>query len=96
MNRRLVAARLEHELYLSRLGVKGTGGKRSVHSIPNYRENAPSISTSDKIPGNGSARKHLKYTGNEIMGIVTTHKSNLMPVRRDNPQAAIDAASMRR
>jgi hypothetical protein len=27
---------------------------------------------------------------------VVTHKSNLMPIRKDNKQAAIDAANMRR
>ena len=37
-----------------------------------------------------------KYTGDEIAGIVVTHKSNLMPIRKDNKQAAVDAASMRR
>jgi hypothetical protein len=52
--------------------------------------------TSDVIPGNGSKREAMKYTGNELMGIATTHKSNLMPIRKDNKQSAIDAASMRR
>jgi len=52
--------------------------------------------TSDRIAGNGLAKERKQYTGTEIAGIVTTHKSNLMPVRRDNKQAAIDAASMRR
>lgn len=54
------------------------------------------VPTSDKICGNGSIKETQKYTGNEIAGIVVTHKSNLMPVRKDNKQAAIDAAQMRR
>jgi hypothetical protein len=52
--------------------------------------------TSDRIAGNGLAKERSRYTGDEIAGIVVTHKSNLMPVRKDNKQAAIDAASMRR
>ncbi|HAI57756.1 MAG TPA: hypothetical protein DCM04_07420 [Saprospirales bacterium] len=96
MNRRLAKARAEHEQYLYRLGVRGTGGKRSIHSIPNYRQNSSQVISSNAVPENGTARSAVKYTGNEIAGIVTTHKSNLMPIRRDNPQAAVDAASMRR
>ena len=53
-------------------------------------------STSDVIPGNGTKKDSITYTGNEIAGIVVTHKSNLMPIRKDNKQAAIDAATMRR
>ena len=48
----------------------------------------------DYRPDNTSSA--VKYTGNEIAGIVVTHKSNLMPVRKDNKQAAVDAANMRR
>ena len=69
-------------------------GQRS--EIPNYRENSPRISTSDTICSNGTRKESTKYTGDEIAGIVVTHKSNLMPIRKDNKQAAVDAASMRR
>lgn len=34
------------------------------------------------------------YTGHNLLGIATMHKSNLVPIF--NPQAAIDAAQMRR
>ena len=83
---------IEHEAYLKKLGVKGNS--------KGYRSELPDLSTgprvtSDKV-GNGHAREANKYTGDEIMGIVTTHKSNLMPVRRDNKQSAVDAAQMRR
>jgi len=45
---------------------------------------------------NGVLKETTKYTGNEIAGIVVTHKSNLMPIRKDNKQGIIDAANMRR
>lgn len=83
----------EHEAFLKKMGVRGTK--------QDYRHSMPDLSTgprmtSDKIAGNGTAKDRQKYTGDEIAGIVVTHKSNLMPVRKDNKQAAIDAASMRR
>lgn len=83
------------EQFLRRVGYKGTASKTSVNEIPNYRTDNYRI-TSNAIPGNGSKKDQKVYSGTEISGVVTTHKSNLMPVRRDNPQAAIDAAQMRR
>jgi hypothetical protein len=52
--------------------------------------------TSDRIPGNGSAKAANTYTGDEIMGIGTMHKSNAVPIRKDSKDAAKDLASMRR
>lgn len=92
-NKRLAKAHKEHDEWLKKMGVGKLKSKQSLNSIPDYKTNRV---TSDKIPGNGSAKDRVQYTGNEIAGIVTTHKSNLMPIRRDNKQAAIDAASMRR
>lgn len=84
---------------LARVGYKG-GSKRkktAVNSLPNLREGLdkqPALS--NKVCSSGVAKETTKYTGNEIAGIVTTHKSNLMPIRKDNKNAAKDAASMRR
>jgi hypothetical protein len=50
--------------------------------------------TSNTIPASGPQRKSNSYTGTEIMGIVTAHKSNLMPV--SNQKQAEEAAKMRR
>ena len=83
----------DHEERLKKLGVTGKGGDAQL-KIPDYTT-GPRM-TSDKIPGNGNVKQNNKYTGNEIAGIVTTHKSNLMPVRKDNKQSFIDAANMRR
>lgn len=52
--------------------------------------------TSDCIPGNGSKREAMRYTGDEIAGIALNHKQNYEPIRRDNLQAAVDSAQMRR
>jgi hypothetical protein len=92
---RLIAQQQEHEQFLRRMGYKGTAPKTSVNEIPDYRTDNFRI-TSNVIPDNGAKKKSNTYSGNEIAGIVVTHKSNLMPIRKDNPQAAVDAAQMRR
>jgi hypothetical protein len=91
----LAKARLEHEQFLKSVGYKGNG-KAHRSNIPDYKVDNNLPPTSDVICSNGTAKDRKIYTGNEIAGIVTTHKSNLMPVRKDNKQAAIDAANMRR
>lgn len=89
-------AQAEHEAFLKKMGV--TGKKSDYrYEMPNYKStNGNNIPTSDKIAGNGTKKEAVKYTGDEIAGIVTTHKSNLMPVRKDNKKAMVDAAQMRR
>jgi hypothetical protein len=100
-SKRLAQAQSEHEMWLKSMGVGKTtlptnkkGQRVGLNEIPDY-STGPRM-TSDRVAGNGSARKTNVYTGDELAGIVTTHKSNLMPVRKDNKQAAVDAASMRR
>lgn len=92
---RKVVREKEMERFLRRMGYRGTAPKESVHDIPNYNTDNYRI-TSNAIPGNGSKKDQKVYSGNEIAGITVMHKSNLVPIRRDNPQAAIDAAQMRR
>lgn len=102
-NKRLARAQAEHEAWLEKMGVGKNrdalydrwGKRQGLNERPDLKVE-PNVKTSDSIPANGSSKKQNKYTGNEIAGIVTTHKSNLMPVRKDNKQAAKDAASMRR
>lgn len=102
-NKRLAQAQLDHEAWLKTMGVGKVAlpvdkkGKRTgINEIPDYKQNQPTVPLSNNIAGHGAAKAQSKYTGTEIAGIVTTHKSNLMPVRRDNKTAATDAASMRR
>lgn len=92
---KLLKAEAEHNKFLEKLGVgKSKGDYR--YDLPNYKTSSDLPPTSDTICSNGTVKETNKYTGNEIAGIVVTHKSNLMPIRKDNKQAAIDAASMRR
>ena len=103
-NKRLQKAQAEHEAWLESMGVGKKqldaklydqyGKRKSVNNIPDY--NTGPRMTSDRVAGHGAAKERVQYTGDEIAGIVVTHKSNLMPVRKDNKQAAIDAATMRR
>lgn len=103
-NKRLQQAQAEHEAWLESMGVGKKqlesklydkyGKRKSVNNIPDY--NTGPRMTSDRVAGHGAAKERVQYTGDEIAGIVVTHKSNLMPVRKDNKQAAIDAATMRR
>lgn len=97
---RLSKAREEHEAWLISMGVgkgnlpKNKQGKRiGLNDIPDY---SCKRVTSDVIPASGTARHNSRYTGNELLGITLNHKSNFEPVRRDNKQAAIDSAQMRR
>ena len=86
------AREAEHHAFFDRMGVKGT--KQDYrHERPKFKVSRDQLSNSID---NGTLKETNKYTGNEIAGIVVTHKSNLMPIRKDNKQAAIDAASMRR
>jgi hypothetical protein len=99
-------AKVEHEAWLESMGVGRKqlesklydeyGNRKSVNSIPDYRADSRALPTSDLVAGVAPAKERKQYTGDEIAGIVTTHKSNLMPVRKDNKKAIVDAAQMRR
>lgn len=87
-------AQAEHEEWLRKKGVDLKPKKR--YTEPLKIEAKRDTMTSDKIPGNGSKREAKVYTGVEISGIATMHKSNAVPIRRDNKLAAVDVANMRR
>lgn len=98
---KLTKAKENHEAWLKKMGVGKAapltdkkGNRVGIYEIPDY-STGPRM-TSDQIAGTGAQRKSQTYTGTEIAGIVVTHKSNLVPIRKDNKQAAVDAASMRR
>ena len=88
-------AQADHEAFLKKMGVTGKKSEWRAEK-PDLKSDRILPPTSDVVCGNGTKRDTVKYTGDEIAGIVTTHKSNLMPVRKDNKQAAVDAAQMRR
>lgn len=93
-NKRISKAQAEHNAWLESIGVDLKPKKR--YTKPLKIETTKQTMTSDTIPGNGSKRDSNKYTGSEIAGIALNHKQNYEPVRRDNKQAAIDSAQMRR
>lgn len=69
------------------------GRRVGVYELPDLKVEK-STETSDRI-GNGFKRKENRYTGEEIVGIGTMHKSNSVPVLRGSSTAK-DLASMRR
>ena len=60
--------------------------------MPDY--STPSYNSANSI-GNGFKKYENKYTGDEIMGIGTLHKSNMVPIRKDSNNAK-EIARMRR
>lgn len=76
---------------LKRVGYEKGSSYRAA--MPDYTTNrvAP---TSDMV-GNGYAKAAKQYTGDELAGIGTLHKSNMVPIRKDS-NAAKEIATMRR
>jgi hypothetical protein len=78
--------------------------KRCGYVCTKQRSKLPAPSTDithrdysqDSIPANGAAKPTNRYTGTEIAGIATLHKSCAQPIRRDNPTADAKSAQMRR
>lgn len=91
----LLQAEKDMELFLHKIGYTGKYKDVPLHTVPVYSTDSY-IYTSNKIPSQVPKKQENVYSGNEIAGIVVSHKSNSMPIRRDNLQAAVDAATMRR
>jgi len=92
-NKRLLEAQERHEKWLEDKGYNKKSTK-SVNSIPDYRQNAPTVQLSNGICNNGTAKERKEYTGTLIKGIAVSHKSNLQPVT--SQEQMIDFANMRR
>lgn len=96
-------AQLEHEKFLNSMGIdpkrKKKKGEENVYRVQTepYQRNEQGIGTSDVIPTGSTARRNggIRYTGTEIVGIATMHKSNAVPVRRGTNEA-VEIANMRR
>lgn len=99
---KLQAAKAEHEAWLKSIGYKGGkslkdkhGRRVGVYDLPNLKANLRKMpATSDKIAGNGNKKESQKYTGDYVMGIATTHKSNSVPIT--SRKQAIQVSQMRR
>ena len=89
---------IEHEKKLMQKLLKRV---RYNPSNGKFRNEFPDLSTeskyqtSDRICGNGFKKRVGVYTGNQLIGIGTLHKSNAVPIRKDSNDA-IDQANMRR
>lgn len=96
---KLIKAEANHEAWLKSMGVgksklptNAKGERTGIYDIPDYSTDG--VSLGNHI-GNGPAKDRNQYTGTEIAGIATMHKSNAVPVRKDSNDA-IEIAKMRR
>jgi hypothetical protein len=81
---------------LKRVGYSKESAKRHRNTVPDYSVSRHGIPTSDKISPIAGKRKENVYTGDELAGVGQLHKSNLVPIRKDNKEAAKEIARMRR
>lgn len=65
---------------------------KPVESYVRETTHYPSLSA--QVPAGGTKRESMKYTGDYIVGIATMHKSNLVPVSREDDPVAY--STMRR
>lgn len=91
----LIEAELQMQRLLKRVGYTGKYKDVMVNEIPDYRTDSLRY-TSNIMPAQGPKKEQKVYTGDELLGLSTMHKSNTVPIRKDNKQAAIDASQMRR
>lgn len=98
MKRRKTKAVLEAEealqRTLQRVGYTGKFKGKSPHSIPDYKVDVKHSTTN--CLGNGIKKRSNAYSGIELLGIAQLHKSNAVPIRKEDKQGAIDVAQMRR
>ena len=97
----LSKAKAAHDEWLRSMGINPDKkpSKRNLRGVdlPDLScSNANTIRTSDKICGHGAIKETQSYTGDELLGITLLHKSSYEPIRKDNKQAAVAAAQMRR
>lgn len=100
-SKRLAQAHTEHDAWLKSMGVGKTklptnarGERVGIYDIPDYKEHQATATLSNRVAANGTARDSNKYTGDYIIGIATTHKSNLVPIT--SKKQAVEASQMRR
>jgi len=88
----IISEEIKMQKLLERVGYN----KKHNHEydMPNYRVSKSDVKTSDKV-GNGFKNVAKQYTGDELAGIGTLHKSNMVPVRKDSNDAK-EIARMRR
>ena len=105
VNQRELLAKVEHDKWLKKMGAHSTQRSKiedkcygsTAGSNPVRVGSIPTSSAKPFIPvGNlTSKRKENFYTGDQLVGVATLHKSNMVPVRKDSNDAK-DIARMRR
>ena len=89
----------ERGLHPSQLKAKlphdAKGRRLGVGDMPDYSTRQETVPTSDRIMATQTRRHENQYTGNELAGIGTLHKSNMVPIRKDSNDAK-EIARMRR
>lgn len=106
-NAKLLRAKEEHDKWLRKNGVhpdqlkaalphNAKGKRLGITPLPNYKahQGERTVQTSDVVKGSTSVKQSNTYTGDFIVGIANMHKSNFVPVTRN--QDGRDYATMRR
>lgn len=77
--------------------LKGAKGKRAVRDpmkAGTFKRKSPEVPSGDSYDKFVATKKEQVYTGSNLVGIATMHKSNMVPVFKQ--QDAEDIARMRR
>ena len=90
----VLRAEAETAKLLKSLGYEKGSTRSRIADLPDYTV-AETVPTSDRIMKVEGRRKVNQYTGDEIAGIGTLHKSNMVPIRKDSNDAK-EIARMRR
>ena len=80
---------------LLKVGYERRSSQEYRTELPDYRVSKSSVPTSDVVMRIEEKKTVNQYTGDEIIGIGTLHKSNMVPIRKDS-EAAKEIAQMRR
>lgn len=88
------AANAKHQKWIEKMGYKKTEGKYR-NEFPDYGTSNTLPTSNRMVPFHGAKKESLIYTGNQLIGIGTLHKSNMVPVSK-NSNDAKDIAKMRR
>lgn len=73
---------------------RGKTAPKSPLTTTTYQRPSPDIPSGDTYDKFVGSKKEMKYTGDKLMGIATMHKSNMVPVFKQ--EDAEDIARMRR
>lgn len=100
LNAKQTQAKMEHDAWLRKRGLHPDqiAAKKKLNPvrkevIKEYVRPTQRIETSNTV-GNGFAKPTNVYTGDNLIGIATMHKSNMVPVFRKEDAVAI--SNMRR